>query len=158
MNVPRPLHAGVVVRGTQGVRCEDWPLERVRDSVFVEGLLLRTLIGVDADELLQPQPVLIDVELGIDHLDAGRTDCLVDALDYGAVRRRLMALASSHRVKLLEAFAELVAETLLREFGACRVRVRVCKPNKFPDVHALGVTIERRLAGAVERPRLGLAE
>jgi 7,8-dihydroneopterin aldolase/epimerase/oxygenase len=47
-------------------------------------------------------------------------------------------------VKLLEAFAEQIADIVLNEFRAQWVRVRVAKPNKFDDVQALGIVIERR--------------
>jgi dihydroneopterin aldolase len=47
-------------------------------------------------------------------------------------------------VTLLEAFAEQVADMLIREFGAHWVRVVVVKPRKFDDVESVGVAIERR--------------
>lgn len=133
-------------------------LERLADTVFIEGLVLHTVIGIDADELHQAQPLVVDLEMDAGHLDAGRTDRIADAIDYGAVRLRLIELATSHRVKLLEAFAELIAETLIHGFGAGRVRVRVAKPRKFGDVAALGVTIERRRPGPFGRRALGLVE
>ena len=39
-----------------------------------------------------------------------------------------------------------MADILLGEFGAAWVRVKVVKPNKFDDVAAVGVQIERRVA------------
>lgn len=133
---------------------EPIPIERIRDIVFIEGLMLQTIIGIDAGEPDEAQPVIVDLELSIDHLNAGRTDRIADAIDYGAVRRRLIDLAATHEVKLLEAFAELIAETTLREFGAVRARIRVAKPHKFADVAAFGVTIERRRACQLERRSL----
>lgn len=130
--------------------------ERVRDTVFIEGLVLHTVIGIHADEADKAQPVVVDLELGIEHLDAGETDQIADAIDYGAVRQRLVDLAACHGVKLLEAFAELIAETAMSEFGATRARVRVAKPKKFADVDACGVDIERRLQTSFERCQLGL--
>jgi 7,8-dihydroneopterin aldolase/epimerase/oxygenase len=56
-------------------------------------------------------------------------------------------------VKLLEAFAEQIADIVLNEFRAQWVRVRVAKPNKFDDVQALGIVIERRRDAAAAAPR-----
>ena len=47
-----------------------------------------------------------------------------------------------------------VASLLLERFGAhwVRVRVRVTKPGKFPDVDGVGVMIERRRRPAPPAP------
>ena len=44
---------------------------------------------------------------------------------------------------MLEALAETIAQILIDEFGAAVVRVKVVKPQKFPDLQAVGVQIER---------------
>jgi dihydroneopterin aldolase len=53
-----------------------------------------------------------------------------------------------HKLQLLEAFAEAIADILLMEFGAAWVRVRVVKPRKFDNVHGVGVQIERHARSA----------
>jgi dihydroneopterin aldolase len=69
-----------------------------------------------------------------------------DTIDYGVVRERLQRLLVEHRLQLLEAFAEAIADILLDEFRASWVRVKVVKPRKFDDVQAVGVQIERHAA------------
>jgi 7,8-dihydroneopterin aldolase/epimerase/oxygenase len=121
------------------------------DLIFIEGLVGQTVIGIHASELHRPQPLVIDVHAGLPRARACDTDRIGDTIDYSVVRERLHRLLAEHRLTLLEAFAEAVAEILLGEFGAVWVRVKVVKPQKFDDVSAVGVQIERRLA-PVARP------
>jgi dihydroneopterin aldolase len=118
------------------------------DLVFIEGFTGSTVIGIHASELHQAQPLVIDVCAGTPRSRACSTDDITDTLDYGELRARLQRLLADHRVQLLEAFAELVADIVLHEFGAVWVRVRVAKPRKFDDVQAVGVQIERTRAQA----------
>lgn len=113
------------------------------DLIFINGLRGQTVIGIHESELHRPQPLLIDVHAGLPRLRACATDRIGDTIDYGAVRERLQRLLVEHRLQLLEAFAAAIADILLGEFGAAWVRVKVVKPNKFDDVTAVGVQIER---------------
>jgi dihydroneopterin aldolase len=114
------------------------------DLILIEGLSGHTVIGIHGGELHAPQPIVIDLQAGVPRAHACDTDHIGDTIDYGVVRERLHRLMAEHRVRLLEAFAEQVADILLGEFGAHWVRVKVVKPHKFEDVAAVGVQIERR--------------
>ena len=138
----------------------DRPLTRAAedalDLVFIDGLVVETVIGIDASELHAPQPIELDVCAGVPRARACETDHIGDTIDYGALRGRIVRLAAEHGVQLLEAFAEQVAQIALFEFGAHWVRVRVAKPRKFADTAAVGVMIERRREAPAERPTLTL--
>lgn len=116
------------------------------DLIFIEGFESETVIGIHGGELHAPQPIRIDLAAGVPRSAACDTDDIADAIDYGEVRLALHALMRSHGVRLLEALAEAIAQTLLQDFGAHWVRVKVAKPRKFDDVDAVGVMIERRRA------------
>jgi 7,8-dihydroneopterin aldolase/epimerase/oxygenase len=116
------------------------------DLIFIKGLTGQTVIGIHASELHRPQPLVIDIHAGVPRARACDTDRIGDTIDYSVVRERMLRLLAEHRLTLLEAFAESVADILLGEFGAAWVRVKVVKPNKFGDVAAVGVQIERRAA------------
>lgn len=113
------------------------------DIVFIEGFTGETVIGIHDSELHLPQPVVIDVHAGVPRVLACSTDRIGDTIDYSAVRERLRELLRAHRLQLLEAFAQAIAELLIDDFGAAWVRVKVVKPKKFDDVAAVGVVIER---------------
>lgn len=121
------------------------------DIVFVEGFRSETVIGIHHGED-QPQPLVIDLQAGVPRLRACDTDDIADTIDYSVVRSRLLRLMAEHKLKMLEAFAEAVANIMLLEFGARWVRVKVVKPHKFPDVQSFGVQIERHAPQPLPEP------
>lgn len=134
------------------------------DIIFIEGFTGETVIGIHDSELHRPQPIRIDVQAGVPRALACSSDRIGDTIDYAAVRARLRELLATHRLQLLEAFAQAVADLLIDEFGAHWVRVAVAKPRKFDDVSAVGVVIEReagerqmRSAAVVQLIGTGLA-
>jgi dihydroneopterin aldolase len=113
------------------------------NTIFIEDLRVQTRIGVYDWERHVSQPLLINVELQIPSAAVFASDDFADALDYSAVVRRLQLLASNHPHRLLERFAEAVAQVVRSEFGAPWVRVRVAKIAPVAGVKQLGVAIER---------------
>ena len=69
----------------------------------------------------------VDVELALDLTPAALSDDLEATVDYDLVVRRVVAVSTEQRVRLLERLAGLLAEALLREFPAREVTVRVRK-------------------------------
>ena len=122
------------------------------DLIFIEGFVGETVIGLHESELHHAQPLVIDVHAGLARAHACDTDRIADTIDYGTVCERLRCLLAEHRLQLLEAFAEAIANIVIHEFGAAWVRVKVVKPRKFADVAAVGVQIERRAPPAMEQP------
>ena len=129
------------------------------DLIFIEGLRGQTVIGIHHTELHDPQPLVIDLHAGVPRARACDTDRIADTIDYGVVRERLQRLMVEHRLQLLEAFAETIADILIGEFRAAWVRVKVVKPRKFDDVESVGVQIERFAPepDAADAPQRGAA-
>lgn len=121
------------------------------DIVYIEGLTGQTVIGIDASELHEAQPVRMSLAIGVPSIRACHTDRIEDTVNYAAVREAIHGLLASHGLQLLEALAERVAQLIIVDFGAHWVRVNLAKPAKFDDVDAVGVVIERR-RGKEERP------
>jgi 7,8-dihydroneopterin aldolase/epimerase/oxygenase len=117
---------------------------RPLDLILIEGFRGETVIGIHDTELHRPQPIVIDLQAGLPRARACDTDRIADTIDYSVVRDRLRTLLREHRLQLLEAFAETIAQMLIHDFGASWVRVKVIKPHKFDDLNAVGVQIERR--------------
>ncbi len=116
------------------------------NTIFIHDLRLETRIGVYEWEQHLPQTVRLDVEFGLPSDQAFRSDDFNDALDYAAVVKRLQAFAKDHPHKLMERFAQAVADIVLSEFDAPWVKVRVAKLAPISGVKELGVTVERGLA------------
>jgi 7,8-dihydroneopterin aldolase/epimerase/oxygenase len=133
------------------------PAAGVMDIVYIEGLTGQTVIGIDSSELHDPQPVRLDLAIGVPSIRACATDRIEDTVNYAAVREAVFALFASHGLRLLEALAERIAGLVIADFGAHWVRVSLCKPAKFDDVDSVGVVIERRRGEVFQRCGVGLA-
>src|SRR5215472_4439859 len=113
------------------------------NTIFVQELRVESRIGVYAWERQLRQTLVIDLELGLPSAKAFASDDFADALDYAAVVKRVQAFAADHTHKLLERFAEALADVLRAEFGSPWVRLSVAKLAPVPGVKRLGVVIER---------------
>jgi dihydroneopterin aldolase len=116
------------------------------NTIFIQDLRVETRIGVYEWEQHLAQPLRLDLELGLSSDAAFRSDDFRDALDYAAVVERLQAFAANHPHKLMERFAQAIADIVLGEFDAAWVKVRVAKLSPIRGVKELGVAIERRRA------------
>jgi len=113
------------------------------NRIFISDLRIETRIGIYEWEQHLPQPLLVNLEFELPSAKAFSSDRFDDALDYTAVVKRLQDLASEHAHKLLERFAEAIADILCREFGAPWASVRVAKLAPLAGVKQIGVAIER---------------
>jgi dihydroneopterin aldolase len=116
------------------------------DTIFLRGIRVEALIGVYEHERHTPQPLVIDLELGLLQARCCTSDDLRDAVDYGQVLAAVRRLARVNRAVLLEAFAHNVANALLTGFELSSVAISVSKPAIFDAADSVGVTIRRRAA------------
>jgi len=113
------------------------------DIIFLEQVKVQTKLGVPAWERMLPQTIILDIEIGYDLSNAGKSDAITDTIDYGAVVGRIRDTLNEHSFQLVEALAEHVCQLILKEFGAIIVKIKVAKPAILPGLKALGVVIER---------------
>ena len=113
------------------------------NKIFIHDLRVEARIGVYDWERHLPQTIRLDLELGAPSEKPFATGRIADALDYAKVVERLKAFAKDAPPPLLERFAEKIAQIVIGEFGARRVKVRVAKLGAIAAVREIGVEIER---------------
>ena len=113
------------------------------DKIFLKGLSVKAYIGLLPEELAAPQTLLIDLEYATDVRLAASRDNIADADDYAAVREFVINFLCAHRFLLLETLAERLSAALLSQFSFQWLQLSLDKPTIFPDVDAVGVSIER---------------
>lgn len=116
------------------------------DFIFVRDLRLDTLIGFHKRELVVPQTIQIDLEIGIANQKVFESDKVADCIDYDRVTTRIREMLTGQRFNLVEALAERVARLVLDEFGAAHVKVSVAKLGILKNAGLVGVTVERARA------------
>ncbi len=114
------------------------------DTVFVRGLRVRTLIGVEPRERRALQTVVIDLDVACDAAAAARRDDVRDAVNYRTLAKAALAFGARSRFALVETFAERLAALLLEGgHGVSWLRLRVSKPGAVRFSREVGVEIER---------------
>jgi dihydroneopterin aldolase len=115
------------------------------DILFLRDFRLELIIGVYEWERKVPQPVRLDLEIGLPNSKAGGTDNVADTIDYGAVAMRVKDYLHNapQPITLVESVAEHVAAIVRNEFGSPWVKVSVTKFAIVPGIKELGITIER---------------
>lgn len=116
------------------------------DVILIQGFRVETLIGIYDWERNVPQPLEIDMEIGLPGKDAPRTDEISDTIDYGKVVLRVKEVLKSRHFSLLETLAEHLAGIVLEEFGSPWVRLSVAKLDAMNGVKRLGIRMERTRA------------
>lgn len=115
------------------------------DKIVLKGIEVKTLIGWHAWEREALRPLLLDLVISVPLKQACHSDQLLDTIDYEAVVNDLRAKLLEQKFLLIEALAEYVANTILANFVAHSVQVRVVKPHVLTDVDYVAVEIERSL-------------
>jgi len=113
------------------------------DMVLIEGLEVRTVIGIYDWERDIRQTVRLDLEMAWDISKAGKTDAIEDTLDYKSVSKRLIQFVESSEFGLIESLAEHCAQIVMSEFGVSWVRLKMSKPGAVRGSENVAVLIER---------------
>jgi dihydroneopterin aldolase len=103
------------------------PARGPSDILFVEDIRFFGHHGVAPAQQEVGAWFSVDVELALDLTPGALSDDVEATVDYGLVVRRVVAVGTEQRVRLIERLAGLLSDVLLREFPAREVTVRVRK-------------------------------
>jgi methylenetetrahydrofolate dehydrogenase (NADP+)/methenyltetrahydrofolate cyclohydrolase len=112
---------------------------RPLDHVRLRGLEISMLIGLHAWERTTPQTVMVDVAMACERRPWGDSPVVC----YETAANRIVALAQSGHVDLVETLAEAIADQCLTDPRVRRVEVSVEKPGAVKGARAVGVTLTR---------------
>lgn len=120
----------------------------MKDRIFIEGIKFHGFHGLTRMEREVGVRLSVDVSLEIDLEHSGRSDTLENALDYRRVHQCVIEIGRGRSHKLLESFGWTLLKTLLDEFSAEKVTVRVRKETPVLDgiVDSVGVEMTRTRA------------
>ena len=116
----------------------------MRDRILLEGIQVPAALGVTAAERRVRRPVLLDLEVGCDLRNAGRSDRIRQTIHYKRIFEVVEDVAANQEHKLVEALGERIARAVLSKFDADSVTVTVRKPTPIAGVlQYAGVRITR---------------
>ena len=113
------------------------------NQLFLRDVRLEAKVGIYKRERVITQPIELDLEIELASDRALATGKVADTIDYAVVVGRIREELAARRFGLVEELAGFIAQLVLDEFAAPRVRVSVAKLGILKDVGRVGVTIER---------------
>ncbi len=125
---------------------DEQPMDNL-DRIHIRDLRARCIVGINPDERVNKQDVVVNITLYADLRKAGQSDDIADTVDYKAVKKKVLALIESSTFLLVERLADAIAEACLVQAGVKRARVLVEKPAALRFARTVGVEIFRRGPG-----------
>src|ERR1041384_2289498 len=104
---------------TEGATC----MNTAMDQILIKDLMLRCIIGVSAEERREKQDVLFNLILWTDLRPAAATDSIEDAVDYSAIKKRIILLVEGSKYRLAETLADRIARLCLEQHSVQQVQV-----------------------------------
>ena len=115
---------------------------RVRSArIVLEALAVQADIGFHEFEIGTPQRLLVTVEIWLKDLVPPADDDPAAAWNYDFVRSEVEEIASARRYNLQETLAHAIFERVAAFRGIAALRVRLSKPDVYPDANGVGVEI-----------------
>ena len=109
--------------------------------IFLDSLEVMTDIGFHDFEVGVPQPLLVTVEIWLDHIPPADCDDPALAWDYDFLREQVEELAGARRYNLQESLAHAIYDRVAAMRGVRGLRVITAKPDVYPDARAVGVEL-----------------
>ena len=118
----------------------------MRDKIIIEGLRLYAMIGIHEWERLQPQEIIVNLELTANLAKAGVSDNINDSIDYGIVTEMVKELIAQSRFGLLEKLATEIINLIFTRFNNIEsVTVKLSKPKALINAKSATVIMTHSL-------------
>jgi dihydroneopterin aldolase len=115
---------------------------KVRSSrILLESLEVQADIGFHEFEIGSPQRLLVTVETWLEDLRPPADDDPTQAWDYDFLRSEVEEIAAARRYNLQETLAHAIFDRVAAFRGIRALRVRLSKPDVYPEAHGVGVEI-----------------
>ncbi|KQS01485.1 dihydroneopterin aldolase [Sphingomonas sp. Leaf357] len=111
-------------------------------TTILDSLAVMIRLGIHPYEV-EPQRVIIWVEMTVDYPEPLGQDAIEQVLDYDFVREGILGLAAERRFALQETLCETIAALCLADTRVRQVRVRTMKADVYPDAR-IGCEISRK--------------
>ena len=113
------------------------------DQIQIHDLLLRCIVGINPEERVKKQDVIVNLTLFADMRQAGHSDDIEDAVNYKTLTKRVIDHVEQSEYFLVEKLAHSIAEIAVNEFGVERAIVSLEKPGALRFARSVGVVIDR---------------
>ncbi|AZD20285.1 D-erythro-7,8-dihydroneopterin triphosphate epimerase [Pseudomonas chlororaphis subsp. aurantiaca] len=109
--------------------------------IRVKDLCLRTFIGINEDEILNKQDVLINLTILYAAQEAVRDNDIDHALNYRTITKAIIAHVEGNRFALLERLTQEILDLIMANESVLYAEVEVDKPHALRFAESVSVTL-----------------
>ncbi len=113
------------------------------DRIHIKDLLVSGIIGINPDERVTKQDILVNVTMWADTRDAATSDDIADAVNYRTVAKRIIAHIEAGEPMLVERLVQEIADICLDDERVDKVEVTVEKPGALRFARSVGISVIR---------------
>jgi len=117
------------------------------DRISISDLTCRCIVGINPDERLNKQDVILNIVLEADLHAACESDRIEDTIDYKSIKLAVLALVENSSFFLIERLAQRIAETCFLDPRVKIAHVSVDKPGALRFARSVSVSITRTRDG-----------
>jgi len=114
------------------------------DQIHIKDLVVRGILGINPDERVNRQDILVNVTMWADTSAAAVSDDIVDAVNYKTITKRIVKHIEDGEPMLVERLVQEIADMCLEDERVDRVEVTVEKPGALRFARSVGITIDRQ--------------
>ncbi|MBI2572559.1 dihydroneopterin aldolase [Candidatus Woesearchaeota archaeon] len=114
----------------------------VYDKIIIHNALFQVNLGVADKERAIKQEIILDLELTTNLKKAANTDNVHDTINYDEIHALLEEYMKKHQHKLIETFAEKIAQLLLKQYPLIQIRVIFKKPMALAQKQVLYCAVD----------------
>lgn len=114
-------------------------------TIRIKNLRLRTFIGINEDEIVNKQDVVINVTINYPADNATESDNMDDALNYRTITKKIIQLVESNRFSLLEKLTADVLAIATEHAWVQSAQVEIDKPHalRFADSVSMSLSYQK---------------
>ncbi|NES81338.1 MAG: dihydroneopterin aldolase [Moorea sp. SIO2B7] len=114
------------------------------DKVIIKNLLVYSILGINPDERVKRQPIVINLVLETDIKKAATSDKIEDAVNYSKLSELIITHVEASSDLLIEKLITDIARLIFAEFLTVqKATIRIEKPSASRFAESVGIEIER---------------
>ena len=114
------------------------------DLIHIKDLSVTGIIGINPDERVNPQEILVNATLWVDTRPAAESDDIADAANYRTITKAMISHIEAGNPMLVERLVQELADvTFATEPRVQEVEITVEKPGALRFARSVGITIHR---------------
>lgn len=113
------------------------------DQIHIKDLVVRGILGINPDERVNRQDILVNITMWADTSPAAASDEISDAVNYKTITKRIVKHIENGDPMLVERLVQEIADMCLEDARVEQVEVSVEKPGALRFARSVGITIVR---------------